>query len=1135
MAHPNGPRPVPTDRLRPLLGSGDIGNGFLALDKLGVCRGESRVEPVASNTVFDVASLFLYGCSLIPTPLKVLLDRLFSVLPPEDVLQILRGFGWSPEDYDRGYVRQDPQGGLMDSWNTCTREEEPLILEQFLRFGETRKIAQRMLGQLQADHQPRGESDIKKFLERASHGSVKSEVKCEGNLGSPPSLIFPGLPHGLTRFSPGGAPPAPAPPPNFRAPFVPPSPLNKLQSMQPFDFRLKEKLEEKLPLAFPPSLHGPVPTLQPNNQLSISNLIGKGSSSTGSSSSTPIASKSEDPINLSRSAPAQPMSHVHAGVNANEDLDRNKHLRKSSNPIKRRWDPISVGTSLMNPSTGKKRVQCNVCLKTFCDKGALKIHFSAVHLREMHKCTVEGCNMMFSSRRSRNRHSANPNPKLHTPHLRRKISPHDGRTAQAHAPPGVMQIPHGLLNSLNPLNPFGLPPGFNALSSAPGPLDLGRSLDLRLKGDGGGHHHGPFGGESQGSNLISSRTTPSTTSGSPPAVSFTSGDNSNNNGSKRMRLSDCSDAEDDEDLDDGSNLDDSPDDEDEDEDDADAVSMGTEPKEEERETLPREELVGVKGVRKRKSRNPTRYGIAVHADDLTQSSDDLSSDALPSLHSNEKASMDPGEEPKHENHPEPKKDSPSEKDRERDKDNVEESENKENDGDRHEDAEQHQQQKGEEENKEHKDGDEDEEREEGYEEEEEGDEDDEYGDDRDDDSERGEGENESVLKTLETNALKHLESLSQGNFGDFVSRNLLNAAGPNPYLTGPGGLGLPFGLLGSPGFPPHPPLPPGLAQTPSSTSPNKDNKDSGDTKSNPDSPSSDSAGYPPFRDSGFISSLDVPVDKENPRRCPVCGKVFQNHFGVKTHYQNVHLKLMHKCTVEGCNAAFPSKRSRDRHSANLNLHRKLLSTSDKMAPYIPGFSAAAEHQMRTELLARMYAEHPLQGFYSPEKMAEQMLANGEAFPRVPAFPGFMFPCIPSTGAPPPTSLSFGSGGGRNSTPSPPTSVSSGGESDRGSNGGGNGGESSDNTSLNCNGSALVYSLEEDLPTPDPDGNLPCRFCQKSFPDGSRLKEHYESLHSPEMFRCTVPGCNKIFSSQKKRNAHSANPELHKTMQMQSCT
>ncbi|KAH8320313.1 hypothetical protein KR074_003082, partial [Drosophila pseudoananassae] len=98
----------------------------------------------------------------------------------------------------------------------------------------------------------------------------------------------------------------------------------------------------------------------------------------------------------------------------------------------KRWGspPINLAGQFINPSTGKKRVQCSICFKTFCDKGALKIHFSAVHLREMHKCTVEGCNMVFSSRRSRNRHSANPNPKLHSPHIRRKISPHDGRTAQ---------------------------------------------------------------------------------------------------------------------------------------------------------------------------------------------------------------------------------------------------------------------------------------------------------------------------------------------------------------------------------------------------------------------------------------------------------------------------------------------------------------------------------------------------------------------------------------------------------------------------------------------------------------------------------------------------------------------------------
>ena len=81
----------------------------------------------------------------------------------------------------------------------------------------------------------------------------------------------------------------------------------------------------------------------------------------------------------------------------------------NSNPDKKN---AAEGTPPEAEAGRKKRVQCNVCMKTFCDKGALKIHFSAVHLREMHKCTVGGCTMMFSSRRSRTRHSSNPNPKL---------------------------------------------------------------------------------------------------------------------------------------------------------------------------------------------------------------------------------------------------------------------------------------------------------------------------------------------------------------------------------------------------------------------------------------------------------------------------------------------------------------------------------------------------------------------------------------------------------------------------------------------------------------------------------------------------------------------------------------------------
>lgn len=116
--------------------------------------------------------------------------------------------------------------------------------------------------------------------------------------------------------------------------------------------------------------------------------------------------------------------------------------------------PNDFGIAYIDPSTGKKRIQCNVCFKTFCDKGALKIHFSAVHLKEMHKCSVEGCVMMFSSRRSRNRHSANPNPKLHSPYLRRKISAYDGRSLRASSYNGPLLPPELTPNMLPAVNPM---------------------------------------------------------------------------------------------------------------------------------------------------------------------------------------------------------------------------------------------------------------------------------------------------------------------------------------------------------------------------------------------------------------------------------------------------------------------------------------------------------------------------------------------------------------------------------------------------------------------------------------------------------------------------------------------------------
>jgi hypothetical protein len=119
--------------------------------------------------------------------------------------------------------------------------------------------------------------------------------------------------------------------------------------------------------------------------------------------------------------------------------------------------------------------------------------------------------------------------------------------------------------------------------------------------------------------------------------------------------------------------------------------------------------------------------------------------------------------------------------------------------------------------------------------------------------------------------------------------------------------------------------------------------------------------------------------------------------------------------VEGCNAGFPSKRSRDRHSSNFNLHRKLLSTTseknDKPAASLysddgPKAGPAASAALyQSELLARLYAEQrsmlenggsqPQQNFI--KKMESDFPAT---FPPLP-FPGLFGPMGPNfPGLPP---------------------------------------------------------------------------------------------------------------------------------------
>ncbi|CAH1407888.1 unnamed protein product [Nezara viridula] len=950
----------------------------------------------------------------------------------------------------------EPHGAVLDRWNICSPEEEPLVLQQFLRFGETRAITQQLLlhGVGDGRYLPRMEADIKKFLERAPMRPMKDErpVKPAPSPAMmprhPPPPLSPHQPKPPPfKLPPTGLTCTPAPPPvsspnNLPTP-ISVSPLNRLQNMQPFDFRKlgkcspdRKKPEESTnpglmnlcvtnssPVCLPPPT---IPsTVQFGGHKSPSAEYYHNSSEFGSEDDDDDEENSQSALNLSR--------------DANLMNTRPGHNRKNSTPLKRQWGsstlPLNLGTQLINPATGKKRVQCNVCLKTFCDKGALKIHFSAVHLREMHKCTVEGCNMMFSSRRSRNRHSANPNPKLHSPHLRRKISPHDGRSAQNH-PLLIPPLPAGL----NPLT-FGTfplltpPPEMRHQATA---LDLKQSLDLSAskhddnrKSEASEHEDYMMDDDDEEGIVVE-------------GGGDSDGDSDNHNGEKQedtpVKRFKVSESEGDAEEDMMSNMDSNED------------SLSVVDSQSYKEENGPENLV-TKSSRKRKNRNPTRCAVSqsINHNDNIISDDDSSNNMMDRTHHEKQGTMEEKSEDLRvkKTEEEPENNNTIKKNIDKSQGNAnnyydcKEGLNLSIQDCKTEEPENYKMDRycrdsrkvehNEEESREEK----------------------QRPSSRNGDSQRSE---ESIDSS---NALRQLENLSQGHFGD-LSRHHQDYPGIK-YMDQ--------------GDPP---------------SPARSQGSSGSSNGDGASDDPEMHGY-------FNDGMDVPIDKDNPRMCTACGKVFQNHFGVKTHYQNVHLKLMHKCTVDGCNAAFPSKRSRDRHSANLNLHRKLLSTSltDKANMFLDPThlsSLTSNPALHTEFLARLYADSGSLPHIPPPG-----LLNGERLPPhpplflhplggLPGFPGF--PHLPS-------SVINGHSSGSVSPSSAPASPH------------------------------LVYADDEEERTPDKDGFIPCRFCNQSLKDRGSLKEHYEASHLGDMHRCSVPGCNLVFATCRRRNLHAEDEQAHK--------
>ncbi|XP_061669933.1 zinc finger protein basonuclin-1-like [Syngnathoides biaculeatus] len=391
-----------------------------ALSKLKVHHmyQSSQVEIVHSNVVFDICSLMLYGTQAIPIRLKILLDRLFSVLKQEEVIKILNALDWTLQDYIRGYVIQDVAGKVLDRWTIMTFEEEIATLQHFLRFGETKSIVELMAlqdkeGQAVLVPSTRTISDIRTFIERntprpATNLSTAKAEKQNGN--------------NMHHFE------------NF---------INGMAFMLPF------QLLSSIPAPFLGSPAGPHQQLHQQHQKSCHGSVEHQSQRQDDQEQD--NSVSDNPLNIPYSADSSHISSNSVILTADRDQGGDKLAECLSSTTKIEVEDFSMSDNysdgpptpsmisdviqispvgkLHNESSGlgisvgsggggslkKGRVFCNACEKTFYDKGTLKIHFNAVHLKIKHKCTIEGCNMVFSSLRSRNRHSANPNPRLHMP------------------------------------------------------------------------------------------------------------------------------------------------------------------------------------------------------------------------------------------------------------------------------------------------------------------------------------------------------------------------------------------------------------------------------------------------------------------------------------------------------------------------------------------------------------------------------------------------------------------------------------------------------------------------------------------------------------------------------------------------
>ncbi|KAG7486238.1 zinc finger protein basonuclin-2 isoform X3 [Solea senegalensis] len=310
-----------------------------------------------------------------------------------------------------------------------SREEEIITLQQFLRFGETKSIVELMAiqekeGQAVTVPSSKTDSGIRTFIE--SNNRTRSPGLLTHLENSSPSSIhhFENIPNSLAfllpfqYINPVSAPMLGLPPNGLP---IEQSTLRLREPSLPNQGEQVETSESEVSLS--PFRTGQSPSrgtlgsinnniepkTEPSNRASpISPAL---STQQGQQQQTQFQQQQGQRESQNQSQQSNSLSdnQVHHHFVKDEQSKTISHASFSSKMHRMRR---------MGATSRKGRVCCTSCGKTFYDKGTLKIHFNAVHLKIKHRCTIEGCNMVFSSLRSRNRHSANPNPRLHMPMLR---------------------------------------------------------------------------------------------------------------------------------------------------------------------------------------------------------------------------------------------------------------------------------------------------------------------------------------------------------------------------------------------------------------------------------------------------------------------------------------------------------------------------------------------------------------------------------------------------------------------------------------------------------------------------------------------------------------------------------------------